>query len=254
MLSTSGEFPENEPFLQLVQNGSLLDAWADIDVWHVRGNVGFISILLDNPHYKTRYFDDGLRPCDAYGCALNYLFAPSTEMKRYFAHEVKVMSSNWLIVGVQIRLGDSSFAGEDPSTEVLYNLKHFFECAEYLIDKHRQLHQNATMFLISDSLNVRKQAKHVYGEQLMTKVDQPGHVGKGAPQRQAMIQAAGEHWLFGMANFHIISSRGSFGRSGALRSRQWHSVYSMDVDSDGGELCGGKPWDFDKLARRPPWT
>ena len=252
-LITTGVLPEGD-FLQFVRNGSLLDAWADIDIWHVRGNLGFIGILLSNPHYKARFLDGDMRPSDAYGCALHYLFQPSAEMKSYIASEFRVMSSDWLTVGIQIRLGDSRFDGEDSPRELLPSVMHFFDCAQYLIDTHRQPQQKAIMFLISDSLSVRQEAMHAFGDQLVTKLDQPGHVAREGSPRQAMIQAAGEHWLFGMADFHVISAFGSFGRSGALRSRQWHSVYSLDVASNSGELCGGGPLDFDQLARRAPYT
>ena len=129
VLLTSGELPKNEPFLQLVQNGSLLDAWSDMYVWHVRGNIGFIGTLMDNPIYKTRFLDHGLRLSDAYGCALDYMFAPSAEMKNLFSHEFKIMSSNWLTMGIQIRLGNSSFDGESHSTDLLSGLRYMIKQA-----------------------------------------------------------------------------------------------------------------------------
>ena len=255
MLATQGLFPWDDPFLQFAQNGSLESAWDDTDIWSVDGNLGFIGVLFDNPRYNWQFLDDGLRPADAYGCALNYLSAPSADMKRYFASELQVMSSNWLKVGIQIRLGDSHFDGEDTSQETLPGVKHFFNCAQELIDKYKQPQQNAIMFLMSDSLSIRQEAHKLYGEQLITKLEQPGHTaaGKHGRLQRAMIHAAGEHWLFGMADFHVISSSGSFGRSAALRSRRWHSVYTLDIGSS-GEMCGGRPLDFDELARRPPFT
>ena len=95
-----------------------------------------------------------------------------------------------------------------------------------------------------------------YGEVLVTKLEEAGHIQltQGDQQRQAMIHAAGEHWLFGMADYHVISNIGSYGKSAALRSRQWHSIYSLSVQGGNGLICdGASAMDFSELAGIAPF-
>lgn len=259
-LNSDGDMPLDDPFVKQLINGSLLDVWDDADVWKVKGNLGVISILFDNPLYKRSLFDVGLRPEDAFGCALDYLFVPSSAVRTYFAREFNVMTSSLLKVGIQARFGDSNLRGGNEGAYAeasLPSVQHFFDCAQHLLAMYQQPEQGGIMLLVSDSLDVRLQASEVYGERLMTKLDEPGHtqLTRGNHQRQAMIHAAGEHWLFGMADYHIISSIGNFGKSAALRSRQWHSVYSLSVAGGNGIACDGRnALDFGELVRMAPYV
>lgn len=259
-LNSAGSLPVDDSFVNQLINKSLHGVWDNANIWKVKGNLGVISILFDNPSYKQMFFDMSLRPEDAFGCALNYLFAPSLAVRNYFAHEFGVMSSSLLKVGIQARLGDSNLRG---GTEGAYaeaslpSVQHFFDCAQHLLQTFHQPEQGTVIFLVSDSLDVRLQARDVYGELLMTKLDEPGHtqLTTGEHQRQAMIHAAGEHWLFGMADYHVISSVGNFGKSAALRSRQWHSIYSLSVAGGNGLVCDGKDAvEFGDLVRRAPFV
>ena len=247
----------DNPIIDLLHNKSLELFGADADVVKVTGNMGIINILFDNPLYTKVLYTMGLRPETAFGCAVDFLFAPSTAVRKYFAHEFQVMSSSKLKIGIQIRLGDGHLNG---GTDVKYaeaslkGVDHFFDCAQHLASEYGDL--DAIWLLVSDSVEVRKQAKAKYGDLLMTKLDSPGHSKHttGTEQIQAMIYAAGEHWLFGMADYHIISNMNSFGKSGALRSRKWHSIYQMDVRTTNGMMCEGKSAvEFSQLLLIPPF-
>ena len=258
-LNSAGELPVNNPFLDRISNGSIHNVGGSADLWKVQGNLGFISLLFENPVYKRTLYEVGLRPETAFGCALDYLFAPSISVQTYFSHEFRIMSSNLLKVGVQARLGDSYLRGGvhgSYAAASLSSVKHFFDCAQHMGDTFRVPGQSVVIFLMSDSLNVRTQAAESYGELLVTKLEEAGHIQltSGDQQRQAMIHAAGEHWLFGMADYHVISNIGNYGKSAALRSRQWHSIYALSVQGGNGLVCdGAKAMDFSTLAGIAPF-
>ena len=245
--------------MDVLQNKSLLDLGAGAPVVKVTGNVGVLNILFDNPVYTKRFLRMSLRPETAFGCAVNFLFSPTVAVRQYFEHEFRLMSSAVFKIGIQVRLGDGYLKG---GTDVKYagaslqDVKHFFDCAQYLTDMYKRPDQDPIWFLASDSLEIRQQASRKYGALLYTKLESPGHSKHttGADQIQSMIYAAGEHWLLGMADYHVISNVNSFGKSGALRSRKWHTMYQMDVRSTNHLLCdGNKAMEFSQLLTIPPF-
>ena len=258
-ITTIGEMPINNPIMAQIQNRSLHNFGAATNIVKVTGNVGVLNILFDNPVYTKELYNLGLRPETAFGCAIDFLFAPSIAVRTYFAHEFRVMSSSMLKIGIQIRLGDGYLKGgtdEKYADASFKGVQQFFACAEHLVHTFAAVDQQAVLFLVSDSLQVRQQAKTEYGKLLITKVDSPGHSKhtEGSEQIRSMIYAAGEHWLFGMADYHVISNVNSFGKSGALRSRKWHSMYQMDVRTTNGLVCDGREaMEFSQLLSIPPF-
>ncbi len=122
------------------------------------------------------------------------------------------MTGDSMKIGIQVRLGDGYLRGgvfeEQKHAEAsLLAVQHFFECAEQLQSAFRQPGQDVVWLLISDSLDIRSLSKTAYGDKLLVKLDEPSHVAgmTGHEQNQAMIAAAGEHWLFGLADYHVIS-------------------------------------------------
>jgi hypothetical protein len=52
--------------------------------------------------------------------------------------------------------------------------------------------------------------------------DKPLHKDVG------LMAAAGEMWLFSLADMHIITKGSSYGRVGAMLAASWQNVFSMD--------------------------
>jgi hypothetical protein len=46
-------------------------------------------------------------------------------------------------------------------------------------------------------------------------------------KREAFVAAAGEIYLYSLANFHIVTSNSGFGLVGAQWSKRWHNVYQL---------------------------
>ncbi len=263
-LRTGGPRPVDEAAFRLLYNGSVEELGAGANIVTMFGNVGVISVLFNNPVYKVQLYTMGLRPETAYGCALEYLFTPSLSVKEHFRDEIITMTGDSMKIGIQVRLGDGYLKGgvfeEQKHAEAsLLAVQHFFKCAEQLQSAFRQPGQDVVWLLISDSLDIRSLSKTAYGDKLLVKLDEPSHVAgmTGHEQNQAMIAAAGEHWLFGLADYHVISSIGGFGRSAALRAQTWNTVYKLDVYQTNLLQCDGlnmKPLTWDEIASTAPFV
>lgn len=92
-------------------------------------------------------------------------------------------------------------------------------------------------YLVSDALPIRRAAKERYGEKVLTRTGDEdgeqltlGHTTWGGAdgKQDVFVSAAGENWLFGMADYHIISQLSGFGRTGAVRSMRWKNIWTMD--------------------------
>ncbi|KAL3130709.1 hypothetical protein ABBQ38_000058 [Trebouxia sp. C0009 RCD-2024] len=263
-LRTGGPMPTNETAFELIYKGSLGDLGDGADIVTMFGNVGVINVLFNNPQYKSQLYRMGLGPEIAYGCALEYLFAPSLAIKQHFHEEILTMTGDALKIGIQIRLGDSYLKGgvfEDQkhAEATLETVQHFFDCANQLVTTFRQPGQQVVWLLLSDSLDIRSLTKSTYGDRVLVKLDEPSHVAgmSGNEQREGMIAAAGEHWLFGLADYHVISSIGGFGRSAALRSQGWDTIFELDVHQMRSVQCDGlhmRPLSWEQIANHAPFV
>ena len=263
-LRTGGPMPTNETAFQLIYKGSLDDLGDGANIVTMFGNVGVISVLFNNPQYKGHLYRMGLRPEIAYGCALEYLFSPALKVKEHFHDEILTMTGDALKIGIQIRLGDSYLKGgvfeeQKHAEATLETIQHFFDCADQLAATFRQPGQHVVWLLLSDSLDIRSLTKNTYGDRVLVKLDEPSHVAgmSGSEQQEGMIAAAGEHWLFGMADYHVISSIGGFGRSAALRSQGWDTIYELDVYQMKSVQCDGlhmRPLSWDQIAQHAPFV
>jgi len=240
--------------LSLFGNGNL-QSLRDISsetVVQFSSNRGVTFRMFDNPFFKRTLFDMGLSPDTAFGCAFNFLFQPNLEMlNRLFFEELKYLQDPFLTkIGIQIRVGDwqllnpslqNSAVPENALGGKVGDIECFFRCAEQ-IERERSPHNRTVWFFISDSMVVRKIAKQRYGAKLITKLDGIiEHVQDGNKNGDlGFAYAAAELWLFGLTDYQVISSTSSFGRVGALRSMQWHSLYTI---RNGCRNCGRYEYD-----------
>ncbi len=50
----------------------------------------------------------------------------------------------------------------------------------------------------------------------------------------AFCTAAAEMWLYSLADYHIMSARGGFGRIGSYISGRWHQLYAVGYHKKSG--------------------
>lgn len=239
-LRTIGDPLEGYPF-DVFRRGDLKSLGANADVIYVnRCNGGIVVPLFDNALYRLQLFRMGLRPETAYGCMFNFLFDILPTVRDMFAREISIMEdSSSIKIGIQIRTGDETLnhqrlSVEDPSEAeavvVLGKHAEIFRCADAIERRIiKGSNKPIVWFLLSDSVLLRKSAIVIYGSKILTNLEGIQNLkhlrtyggGGGAP---AMMYAAGEHWLFSRADYHVFKT-GAFGKSAALASLKWDFYY-----------------------------
>lgn len=218
----------------------------------VTSNRGRVWDLFDNPFARQALMDMGLRPDTAIACTFSYLFRPRQEVKALYADTWKTMADPSILkIGIQVRLGDRIFIGNNTVPD-WDSVAPYFACAQE-IEKTRVLPgQRVVYYMMSDSLALRRLAKSRLGPKLLTDVDtSTAHVacnsGTCIPERQglALSYAVGDLMTFSMADFHVYSRDSGFGRIGAWMSLHWHHHYEIDVSDShkGYRKCGIDEYD-----------
>lgn len=242
-VQTDGPEPlEAFPF-NVFRSGNLSTLGEADDVIYVAHcNAGIIVPLFDNPLYKQKLFDMGIRPETAFGCMFNFLFNLAPELRGLFTPQINIMQDNTIVkIGIQIRTGDDAMShqrSDDPSDAEAEAIiaPHFavFECAEEVEARvRRATNKEVIWFLLSDSILLRKSAITKYGNKVLTDVgsiDELKHLRKssGGGGTAAMRYAAAEHWLFSLADYHVCN-RGGFGKTAAIASMKWNFYYTVHL-------------------------
>lgn len=111
----------------------------------------------------------GLKPFSAFGCILNYLFRPKPPVLDFITEYTSLFSLPTVFaVGIQIRTGDAEMMGGSvKQIHSVKNYNHYFKCASDLVKTHAQPDQRAIYFLITDSNELREDAKRIYGDSMV---------------------------------------------------------------------------------------
>ena len=242
-------------------HGDLAELGADAEVVYINScNAGMVVPLFDNPVYKQQLVNMGLRPETAYGCMYAFLFQVLPATKELLVRELAAMEDPESIkIGIQIRTGDDTMTNqtlEDPTLEeaeeALSPHDVTFQCAKEIesrITMASSEPKKVVWYLLTDSVRLRKSALAIYGTKILTNLEgikDLKHIRKdrGGGGAAAMMYAAGEHWLYSLADYHVFG-HGGFGRSAAVASLKWgyHNVL----------VSGCKPVSVQDLATIAPY-
>lgn len=211
----------------LFSRGKLDSLFSGRRVLRIWGNRGLASFLFQNPNYAARLEGLGLGQATAYGCAISFLvrLRPDACSPAVAALVAALREPNTTVVGVQVRTGDDAFRARPAEPARLAAYSAFFDCARSLgtTMRDRLGHTRVTLFVISDSMPLRRAAAAAsgsHGVQILTRLSDPDalqHIrfrkGRAAA---AFLFAAAEHWLFGIADAFVTTSGSNFGRSAAI--------------------------------------
>ena len=262
LLATFGNPAEIESWpMGVFHHGDLNMFGADADVVYMNWcNAGLVVPLFDNPLYKQPLFKMGLRPETAFGCMYAFLFEILPAAREMLAHEIAAMEDpDSIKIGIQIRTGDDTMTNQilgEPTLEEAETALNphavTFQCAvalEAQVLAASTEPKKVVWFLLTDSVRLRKSAIAKYGSKVLTNLDGVKNLkhireDRGGGGTAAMMYAAGEHWLYSLADYHIFG-HGSFGRSAAVASLKW-GFYNVLVS-------GCKPVGVRELATIPPY-
>ena len=167
----------NYSFIESKNLSEIIPDMENINVIFFAGNRGRVLRILENHYYKTYFSSLGIRPETIFSDIFHYLFrfkknvicssVACSSIKKSL-HTFK--NNNTLIIGIQIRYSDIIFSNE--TSVNISHVSHFFTCAEEYAESV-SINQSSVMFLITNSLELRKQAKKKYGNRLLTDVATP---------------------------------------------------------------------------------
>ena len=229
-----------------LMDGNLSSYSAETKMVLVSTNRGYSVRLFDNPHAGLILRSAGLSPETAFGCVVNYLFAPKSAVFSELLPQYHVLSNpDILKISVQIRVGDSQMR-----SDVHFDMyENYFNCATQIVAFALKPGQRFIWFLASDSQRIRQLARLRYGDSVVSADIVPEHSAKEASvcdsncdvSTKGFLTAAGEWWMLGMSDYHVISADSGFGRTAAFRSLRPNATYTVrrDVVPD----CGVNGYD-----------
>ena len=210
---------------------------ADIPFVVVGSNRGDVRGLLRNAAHAGALYALGLRQDTAVACIFHYLFRPNADTlalgEPYFQ---RLADPRMLTVGVHIRMGDDHFMHDALTEHSTYStgvsVRGFFECAEQVIDQLKHARPQSVIYLVSDSMALKRQAKREYGDRIITDLDNESmHVDyvrcletnttcDGRHMARSIQLAAVQMLAFAMTDIHIVSEWSGFGRWASMLTTQ----------------------------------
>ncbi|MEW5300215.1 MAG: hypothetical protein WDW36_003161 [Sanguina aurantia] len=202
-----------------------MGARADNVVWRI--NSGAVMLAFDNPAVHCKLVQMGLNRENLFPCLFDFLFRPTPSTLNLYPTELQVLQDPDIVkIGIQIREGDSVFQRAvsapvfSPHSKSLSYFEMYFECAMQLEQQYyARGAKKVVWYLVSDSVDIRRLAVEQYGaDRVLTNL---GHAldhtllpYSTAPATKAHFQktaaiAAGEMWLFSLADAHIVTEKSS---------------------------------------------
>eukprot|EP00884_Botryococcus_braunii_P023637 jgi/Botrbrau1/9958/Bobra.0012s0053.1 len=216
----------------------------------VKSNRGVTSKLFNNPYHAEYLYSIGLRPETSFGCIFQYLFRPIPTVLEMYRHDMKVLTDPVILkIGIQVRCGDHVFHenATHVGSSLLPRFLPMFQCAEDIEKTKLIPGQRSKWVLISDSLDLRLAAIERFGDKIVTWTGtKPMHTSHDVSHSSdynhsvAILQnIVGEHWVFGLTDYQIITEYSGVGRTAALRSLKSTTIYSFNAYESRNYSPGG---------------
>lgn len=202
-------------------------------------NRGMTVSIFDNPAVRMRVEALGLKRRFAFGCLYRYLFLPNAEVYARFPKEFSVLNDPFALkIGVQIRTGDLANLADSTNRTNIELYRSFFSCAEEIEATRLRHGQRIIWYFLSDSLRLRKAVLKEFSSKVLVKTrgidtshsaKETRRQGHGRVSLSTYQSIAGEHWLFSMTDFQVISFDSGIGRSAAfLGMNEIDTVYTIN--------------------------
>jgi hypothetical protein len=224
-------------FANVVESGDVRELWGGKTVLSLNTHVGLVHKLLRNPRYAAQLAASGLNAHNAFAEAYHFLLRPRAAGLIRFRGELNALADASAVrIGIHVRAGvhyDRSFGVGAPAHGVA-DFAPFFDCAREVSSALAAMRvgggaldmPRVQWFLLSDSVALRADAERHLPDTLIARaagidvrhsrtstLTTPHAVNVTCA---SFLDAAMEHWLFGLADAHVVSKWSGFGRTGAL--------------------------------------
>ncbi|KAI3658917.1 hypothetical protein MP638_003160 [Amoeboaphelidium occidentale] len=267
LLDVGRTAPSSPPFKEYTvtewRSNTTENGTARTVVWKL--NQGQVWTLFDNPHHRAYLYGLGLRPENAFGCIMHYLYQLQPETISLFedqwedllgveedvvdyirsrpgygihpmnrVHEGKVLEPTELLVGLQIRFGDYAIREPLRCKSNYTWAEHFFKCSRIL---SKDIGLPTKILLVTDCSYLREDIQGILSDtQVITAIAPKNSTHRVMhilrPDKNAESVALrwiiSEIWMMGTTDFQILSSKSSLGKVGALMSLSWHQIFMFD--------------------------
>jgi hypothetical protein len=225
-----------DTFLRTVKYGDLAQLWAGNEVLSVNTHLGFTHHLLRNPRYANKFVEMGITAQNAFAEAYHFLLRPRDAGLHRFRRELTaLLEPTTTKIGIHVRAGvhyDKVFEPGAPPASVS-NFTPFFTCAQRVeesllaaVPLPAARLPRVQWFLISDSVSLRESAARLLSNKLLprseginvrhTRTSTFATPVAANSSCLSFLDAAMEHWLFGLADAHVVTLWSGFGRTGAM--------------------------------------
>ena len=222
--------------LAVARDGDVRELWGGRAVLALQTHAGLARHLLRNPRYAPRLAALGLTQHSVLAEAYHFLLRPRAAGLARFAAEVAALTTDASAVriAIHVRTGassDDAFAAlpPPPPARAVADYAPFFHCAAEAAYELMQWGglRRAVWLLLSDSPALRAGAAAAFPPGTLL-ARAPGvsvrHSRTSDLQVRAaenatcgsFLDAAMEHWLFGLADAHVVTAWSGYGRTGAL--------------------------------------
>jgi hypothetical protein len=142
-------------------------------------NRGKTIHMYNNRFHQQQLLEMGMTRYNTFGCLVNFLLQPKSEIFLPFLTEFKAMTDRdpaVLKISIQIRVGDSvwdSAGTEQHQRSILGQYKHFFSCAKQIEEfaLKERAYSSVRWFLATDSHQLRIAAAQKYGSKIFTSIN-----------------------------------------------------------------------------------
>jgi len=242
------------------------------EVFFLNSNAGLVHKLVDHPRYAAKLSAMGSTIDNALGCGLDFLFAPKAAVLARVQpqmNELRQQAANAChlpILAVHLRTGDADNFERRSHSDVPRDISGPTDCIENIrshIDSVRAKHvqpgglceavatNKSRLFIISDNVQVRRALKHRYPDATIKMDTKPEHSFRQADNitLAGLELAAGEFWLFRMADYHIITIRSGFGRAAAVAGPSQHPDWRPGHLLDRASATEKRAWQHSDWAK-----
>lgn len=227
--------------IEMFESKNLSEQAHDKEIVFLTLNRGISVRLFDNPYHADQLRNMGLTSETAFGCAINFLFAPKPEIMESIKPELALLKrSNTISIGLHIRIGDHVLHGDDSNTLDIEKYRNFFSCAQQIEDamiEEGSDRADVIWLLLSDSRVLRREAIKTFGAKLRTRLDSKiehsfGHQytnSRAHASIEGFLEAIGEHWLFGLTDKQVVDKDSGYGQTAAYRTFRRGSVFLVSL-------------------------